>query len=159
QLPVPSTIIAKGTDPSGNVNLHRLTDPRPFVSLVYKTWIEPDDGAARGILSDPSYDARGKVMLPAKPESIFPGFTIDPAGTGSATVTPFAPESVTVQATSTSPGILRVALVLAPGWEAAIDGKATSIELADTAVMAVIVPAGDHTVQFTYRPASYTLGL
>src|SRR5262249_52057709 len=71
QLPIPSTIVAKGEDPFGPINLHRLDDPRPFAMLVFKTWFEPDGDAARGILSDKSFDARNTVILGTKPEDLF----------------------------------------------------------------------------------------
>jgi hypothetical protein len=158
ELPVPSTIIAKQDDPTPGhppINLHKLTDPRPFARLVYKTWIEADDNAASGILSDPSFDARNTVMLPAKPAVDLPAD--DPAGS-TATVTDAQPESITIKTSSTSPAILSTALVYYPGWQATVDGQMTELLRADGAFTALVVPAGDHTVQLTYRPTSYLIG-
>ncbi len=155
-LDAPSTIVAKGSDPAGPVNLHRLDNPRPFARLVYRTWIEPDDNAALGIFSDPSYDARNTVMLPADPGVVLPA---QAPSDGQAQVTSFAPESISVHTTSPTAAILSVSLVYYPGWQATIDGRPTALLRADTALTAVVVPSGEHTVQFTYRPQSYTLGV
>lgn len=46
-----------------------------------------------------------------------------------------------------------------PGWKAFVDGKETKIYRANFAFRAVAVPAGKHTVSFTYDPESLRLGL
>ncbi len=152
---VPSTIVAKGEDKAGSINLHRLDNPRPFARLVYKTWIEPDEDAALGILSDSSYDARNTVMLAADPGVVLPDKAPD---NPQAQVTSFTPETVTIRTTSATPAILSVSLVYYPGWQATVDGQAAPLLRADTALTAIPVPAGDHTVQLVYRPQSYTIG-
>ncbi len=154
-LEVPSTIVAKGTDPAGPVNLHRLDNPRPFARLVYRTWIEPDDNTALGIFSDPGYDARHTVVLPADPGVSLPA---QPPDGGQAQITSFAPEQVVLRTESPIAAILSTSLIDYPGWQAAIDGQPAPILRADTALMAVVVSAGSHTVQFAYRPQSYTIG-
>jgi Bacterial membrane protein YfhO len=154
-LETPSTVVATGADAAGPVNLHRLDNPRPFARLVYRTWIEADDNAALGILGDPSYDARNTVILPADPGVALPS---QPAADASAEVTNFEPESLNVHTTSSAPAILSVSLVYYPGWQATIDGQPATLLRADTALTALVVPSGDHTVQFTFRPQSFTVG-
>ena len=46
-----------------------------------------------------------------------------------------------------------------PGWQATIDGRKTRIYRADYAFRAVPVPAGAHTIVFSYLPGSFLLGL
>ena len=46
-----------------------------------------------------------------------------------------------------------------PGWEATLDGSPAPILDANTAFMALDVPAGRHSVEFTYRPRSFHFGL
>jgi hypothetical protein len=154
ELPVPSTIIAKDESPQTTINLHKLTDPRPFARLVYRTWIESDDNAALGIITDPSYDARNTVMLPAEPKFALPASVVN----GTASITRWSPESITVQTSSPDPAILSVSLIYYPGWQATIDGQPASLLRADTAFTALALPSGDHTIQLDYRPASYQVG-
>ena len=46
-----------------------------------------------------------------------------------------------------------------PGWEAALDGAPVAVLRANTAVRAVVVPAGDHVVEMRYRAHSFRRGL
>jgi len=57
------------------------------------------------------------------------------------------------------PGVLVVADTDYPGWEATIDGKEVPILRANVAFRAVEVPAGEHVVEFRFRPASARHGL
>ena len=45
-----------------------------------------------------------------------------------------------------------------PGWTATVDGKSAAVESWMGAFQGVTVPAGDHTVEFQYRPRSLGLG-
>lgn len=44
------------------------------------------------------------------------------------------------------------------GWKAFIDGKETPVVKVDYALRGLNIPAGDHTIQFDFAPASYILG-
>jgi len=46
-----------------------------------------------------------------------------------------------------------------PGWQARVDDHAAMDERADHAFQGVVVPAGRHVVEFTYRPTAYRIGL
>jgi hypothetical protein len=46
-----------------------------------------------------------------------------------------------------------------PGWKATVDGHDAPIHPANVAFRAVSVPAGDHTVRFSYEPASVRIGV
>lgn len=155
ELPAPSVIEARGSDPLGAINLHRLESPRPFARLVYRTWIEPDEAAARGILSEPAFDSNNTVILANDPAA---GLPETPPEGGRAAITSFAPEAITIQTDSPAPAILNVALVDYPGWEAKLDGQPIPILRADTAMSGIVVPPGTHTVELTFAPRSYQTG-
>src|SRR3954451_10053562 len=46
-----------------------------------------------------------------------------------------------------------------PGWSASLDSQPVPIRAAYVAFRAVALPAGPHSVVFTYRPAGVVLGL
>lgn len=156
ELPVPSTIVGQQEGgPQEIIKLHKLNNPRPFARLVYTQWIEPDDTKALNVLADSNYDARHSVILPADPKANLPASAPDG---GRAQVTSFKPESITIDTTSPTHAILSVSLVYYPGWQATIDGQSAPLLRADTALTALVVPQGDHTVELDYRPTTFSIG-
>jgi uncharacterized membrane protein YfhO len=45
-----------------------------------------------------------------------------------------------------------------PGWQVALDGERAPIYVAQGLLRAVAVPAGEHSIEFSYRPASVYWG-
>ena len=80
------------------------------------------------------------------------------AGAASAKLTTLSDTRLDVHTSSTTPGFLLTSDTYYPGWRASIDGRETEIYRADYAIRGVIVPAGEHTVRFDYRPRSFYLG-
>ncbi len=68
------------------------------------------------------------------------------------------PKQVTVQVDAAAAGWLLLLDTDYPGWEAAVDGSPAPIRRANGAFRAVEVPAGQHVVEFRYRPASLRVG-
>lgn len=46
-----------------------------------------------------------------------------------------------------------------PGWQATIDGEPTHIFQTDYVLRGILLPAGDHYVQFAYRPLGFYIGV
>ncbi|OGO64047.1 MAG: hypothetical protein A2030_03455 [Chloroflexi bacterium RBG_19FT_COMBO_50_10] len=55
-------------------------------------------------------------------------------------------------------GFLVMSDIYAPGWNANIDGHAAAVLNANYAYRAVVLPAGQHQVEFYYAPDSFTIG-
>jgi hypothetical protein len=153
ELPVPSEIIGRGADFYGEINLHRLANPRPFALLMSNYEIVADDAAAVARLADPAFDPRQTLLLNTSPP-------IEPSAAANATVEiiDYAPEAFTIQIESDAAALLSVAQVDYPDWYAQIDGTDTPILRAYGALSAVVIPQGTHTVQFVYNPLSYRVG-
>ena len=45
-----------------------------------------------------------------------------------------------------------------PGWQLSLDGEASTLYRAHDALRTAFVPAGEHEVEFVYRPTSVYLG-
>lgn len=60
---------------------------------------------------------------------------------------------------SSHAGYLVVAQCFFPGWRARVDGQPTPLWRANHAFSALALPAGEHTVELAYEPASFALGL
>jgi hypothetical protein len=68
-------------------------------------------------------------------------------------------DAVTVDVRSARDGVLVLADAYARGWQAAIDGRPAPLARADAAFRAVPVGPGAHTVRFTYRPQTFSVGV
>ena len=80
-------------------------------------------------------------------------------GRGTGTVTHEIPTDVTISAAMENRGLLVLADNWDVGWQAYIDGIKTRILRTDHALRGVVVPSGNHTIEFRFEPASMQLGL
>lgn len=78
---------------------------------------------------------------------------------GTATILSYEPERVVIETESAADSTLTLTDTYFPGWKATIDEfDDIAIAVTDTAFRSVAVPAGKHTVTFTYQPASVRYG-
>ncbi len=131
----------------------------PRAWLTHRVQVAPDAAARPAILADPAFDAAGTALLnaPLPAADVLPA-TPPPTSTDQVSITTYAPEQVTIRTDSPAAGVLVLADQAFPGWEATVDGQAAPIVTADHALRGVYLPAGAHTVVFTYRPGSFVLG-
>ncbi|NWF70446.1 MAG: YfhO family protein [Chloroflexi bacterium] len=155
ELPVASEIVLSAADRFGAANLHRLCDPRPFAWLVYDAQVVNNDEAAYALLAQPDFDARRTVILNRDAGITLSGQRPENA---QAVVTAFAPEAFTIEVSTPAAAILTVAQPDYPGWRVLIDGQPADLLRAYGAVVALALPAGQHTVEFVYEPLSFRLG-
>ena len=67
------------------------------------------------------------------------------------------PNVVTVQAGG--PGLLVLSEIAYPGWQVTVDGRPAQMETPAGLLRGVQLPAGPHTVQFSFRPLPLYIGL
>lgn len=78
---------------------------------------------------------------------------------GLAAITVWDWNRVVVETDAANPAVLVLAEAYYPGWEAIIDGeKSAEVFPAYHLLRGVAVPQGRHTVEFVFRPRSFTLG-
>ena len=71
--------------------------------------------------------------------------------------TSYAPDRLTYQVRSANGGVAVFSEVFFPwGWEAKIDGQPAEIGRVNYILRAIAIPAGEHSVEMTFRPASVT---
>jgi len=78
---------------------------------------------------------------------------------GSVTLASETPQHLTLEVDTPVAQYLVLAHTRYPGWEATLDGAPAPILDANTAFMALDVPPGRHSIEFTYRPRSFRVGL
>jgi hypothetical protein len=69
------------------------------------------------------------------------------------------PCRVVVKAHAPGGGFLVLGDVNYPGWEATVDGQPTQVFQTDYVLRGVVVPAGDHLVEFSFHPTKFYQGL
>ena len=67
-------------------------------------------------------------------------------------------QKVVVEAKLASPGLLVLSDAWYPGWQASVDGVAAPILRSNDFFRGVALPAGEHTVEFSYQPRSLLWG-
>ena len=69
------------------------------------------------------------------------------------------PDRVELDAVLERPGIVVLADIHYPGWTLTIDGQPAPIYRANRMMRGAAVAAGRHTLVYTFRPASFRVGL
>ncbi|HSG27574.1 MAG TPA: YfhO family protein, partial [Candidatus Krumholzibacterium sp.] len=77
----------------------------------------------------------------------------------SVVITYYGAHRITMETFSTTSALLVLGEVYYPaGWKAAVDGQETGIFRTNAVLRSVVVPGGNHTVEFTFDPPTYELG-
>lgn len=103
---------------------------------------------------DPSFDP--KTMVLVETNASLPNF--EPDADASVRLDSYTPATVTFSTHSNKQQLLFLSDAYDPGWIALVDGVQTNIIRANFAFRSVVVPHGDHTVVFSFRPKSLEAG-
>jgi hypothetical protein len=106
-------------------------------------------------MRDGTFDPRTTALLEENP-----GVQIDkPDSTASATITDFGIHHINYDVNATGNNMLIFSEIYYPaGWKAYIDGQETKIYKTDYLFRSIVVPAGQHKVEFKFDPAAYSTG-
>ena len=77
---------------------------------------------------------------------------------GRVDIVDYEPERVSIMTSSTGPGLLLLRDAIYPGWEVEIDGTEARLLRANVLHRAVLIPAGEHDVEFIYEPDEVATG-
>jgi uncharacterized membrane protein YfhO len=69
------------------------------------------------------------------------------------------PDRIRVRTRSAAPALLMLSEITYPAWEATVDGVGAPVLVADHALRAVPVPAGEHEVTLRYDSWTLDLGI
>lgn len=78
---------------------------------------------------------------------------------GSAKILSYEPNTVVVKTDAVNKSFLVLTDSYDPGWQATIDGTVTKLFRTNYSFRGVYVPKGSHTVEFVYKPLSFTYGV
>jgi len=144
-FPYNSMALVMGTEPREyRVVLNRQPDPRVYLASSVQL-VRDDDEATWRMRAGHDFHA---VALVEQPLSL-PASS--PAQDGSATITSFAPEHISIAVESPAPALLVLAEPWYPGWSASVNGTSAPCVPANAWMRAVLVPAGKSQVEMTFH--------
>jgi hypothetical protein len=130
----------------------------PRVLLVDRQQLVTDGEHAMAAVTAPGFDG-SRVAVTEEP---LPGLRRADGGSprpaGQARLTTYEPERVIARTSSLRPALLVLTDDHFPGWRATVDGRPAALYRVDYLLRGVAVPRGTHTVEFRYRPDSFTAG-
>ena len=157
ELYVPSTIIYQEPTGDDTTYLHRLDDVSPRAWLVTQIEIA-DDKTIFEKIADPNFDRWSTALL--EPGTIWESPNDEGIHHSSFIIhhSQLSPTHLTHQTTSPTPALLILSETHYPGWQAKVDGQPVPIFRANYVLRAIPIPAGEHTVELTFRPLTFTIG-
>jgi len=71
---------------------------------------------------------------------------------GTVDFTSYSPKKIVLRSRASVPSILLLSDRFDPNWKVRVDGKAETLLRCNYLMKGALVPAGDHTVQFSFEP-------
>jgi hypothetical protein len=163
---------APGAGPTQESDRWKLLAQSRYVDIYQnaralpRAWLTPDarllDDASllqvirTGILPDGSnWDPLRTALV----ETTAPTLSPDVAPDGKVEITGYEANRVNLRTHASGNSILVLGENDYPGWRVRVDGRAAEVMRVNYALRGVLVPAGDHQVEFVYRPWSVMGGL
>ncbi|MCC6794021.1 MAG: YfhO family protein [Candidatus Hydrogenedentes bacterium] len=139
-----------------NIEIYKHTTMLPRARLVTKLETASSTDALFERMLEDSFDpatiAITDAALPMSP------LATSPTAAGTVAIREHTPQRVVIDCDAKSDALLVLADTFYPGWQASVDGKRETVMPVYHCFRGVAVPAGKHTVAFSYRPASVKIG-
>lgn len=131
---------------------HAAALPRAY--LVPQVVTVPAERTLDALRAQP-WDPRRTAVVPADAAIELPSAPLE----GEAVVVEHEPDRVVVRTRASRPAFLVLADNYYPGWRASIGGRPVDVVRANHTFRGVVVPAGEHVVEFTFRPTDLYTGM
>ena len=138
--------------PGENVRLLRYLGAVPRLRVVYDVLSAPTQDSALDLLTSDGFDPTRSVVVTGAREM---RSALEPTVVE---VIRDDPEHIEVAVSTAADGMLLVADTWHPGWRARLDGEPAEVLRANYLFRAIELPAGDHTVELEFSPASWRVG-
>lgn len=129
----------------------------PRAYLAARTLDIPDKAARFSVLSSSGFNPRHTAII----EEPLPGPapSAELADLGPAEVLERSSTHVRIRASSEADCVLVLADAYYPGWKATVDGERVEVFPVNHAFRGILMPEGEHAIEFRYFPASFLIGL
>ncbi len=143
----------------GEIYIYENLKTVPRVQLYRSYTILRDENAVLEAMDSPDFDPHTQLFTteqmtsPPAPRPINEDGTFSPSlpAEGEINLTRYEPNRVTMDVSTNQPAILVLADMDYPGWNAYVDNEKVEITRANYLFRAIVVPAGDYTVEFRYE--------
>ncbi|MGH9855328.1 MAG: YfhO family protein, partial [Blastocatellia bacterium] len=149
----------------GSVDLYQNLKAMPRAWLVSRVETMPDAEVLSAIRAGKFRDGRpfDPAQVALLDEESCAGCKVasphsDISSTAEASVVRYEPHRIEVKTRSSQERFLVLSEVYYPGWTAQIDGVETRVYRVNYALRGLVVPPGEHKVEFVYAPTSFRLG-
>jgi len=145
------------------LHIYENLDVMPRAFLVHQAGVPPSDEAILACLVDHDFDLSSSILLEdetalARLESMLQ--EAPPArGKDEVKIVEYEANRVVMEVTATQAGFLFLSDTYYPGWRAHVDGREETVYRADYLFRAVLVPPGQHVVEFIFEPIAFKTGL
>jgi hypothetical protein len=143
------------SDPSKGIFTYHNPRALPRAFFVDEAISARSDGEVFAMLNSPAFDpSRTAVLQDPLPTEISPQDT-----TAEVRVVDYRSRSISIKTTASAPALLVLSEVFYPaGWRAFVDDQEIPVLRTNSILRSVVVPAGSHTVVFSFEPPVYELG-
>jgi hypothetical protein len=145
------------------LSIYENLDVMPRAFLVHQAEAPGSDEAILAHLVDYDFDLSSSILLEdeialARLESMARG-SPPTDGRDEVKIVEYGANRVLIATTSSQAGFLFLSDAYYPGWRARLDGQQETVYRADYLFRAVLVPPGQHVVEFTFHPLAFKMGL
>jgi len=139
--------------PDGPYALFEFTGALPRAKLFSNWEVTTNDQFALAELTIAGFDPERTVLVAAATNHAAPASpTNAPMTAGTVDFTSYSPKKIVLRSRASVPSILLLNDRFDPNWKVRVDGKAETLLRCNYLMKGALVPAGDHTVQFSFEP-------
>ncbi len=152
--PVDTTLIPPVFNEDPVVNIYLNTGALPRVNLIPNARVVSDSSTAFEAIHQESFDPLQTIILES-------GTDLQQSGLGQTAINvlSYGLNRMSFVVETEYPAYFLVSDLYHPGWKATVNEQETPVLVADYALRAVKLPAGEHIIEMWFAPAGWTSGL
>jgi hypothetical protein len=135
----------------GKCALIEDTDVLPRAKL-YSAWLATNDQTILQTLTAPQWDPAQSVLV-SSDTPVPPPPAVSGADPGAVSIASYDPRDIKLKASAKTPAVLLYNDRWGPDWRVWVDGKESQVLHCNYIMRGVFLPAGEHAVEFRFRPS------
>ena len=145
--------------PDGQYAVFDFTGALPRAKLYVNWTVSTNDQATLTTLASADFDPERTLLVADQSvPNPLPQSTINsPLSTNSVEFTSYAPKRIVLLAKAAAPSVLLLNDKFNPDWKVSVDGKPDTLLRCNYLMRGVLVPPGEHVIEFRFAPPINTL--